>query len=108
MGHIKVTKTNKTKKKLWHWDPVHQQAFDAVKATIAHDVTLDYPDYSQGFEIYTDSSKLQLGAKITQHDRPLAFFSRKLSPAHQKYSMTKQELLWKHSKSSKECIGDKP
>ncbi len=51
------------------------------------------PDYSQGFEIYTDSSKLQLGAIITQQNRPLAFFSRKLSPAQQKYSVTKQELL---------------
>ena len=52
-----------------------------------------YPDYSQGFEIYTDSSKLQLGAVITQHNRPLAFFSRKLSPTQQKYSVAEQELL---------------
>ena len=57
-GHTKVTKANKPKKKPWHWDPVHQKAFDTVKATIAHDFALAYPDYSQGFEIYTDSSKL--------------------------------------------------
>ena len=92
-GHTKVTKDNKTKKQLSHWDPVHQQAFDTVKATISRDVTLAYPDYSQGFEIYTDSSKLQLGAIIIQHNRLLAFFSRKLSPAQQKYIVTKQELL---------------
>jgi hypothetical protein len=92
-GHTKVTKANKTKKKLWHWDNIHQQAFDTVKATIARDVTLAYPDYSQGFEIYTDSSKLQLGAVMTQNNRPLAFFSRKLSPTQQKYSVTEQELL---------------
>ena len=48
-GHTKVTKANKTKKKPWHWDEVHQQACDTVKATIAHDVTLAYPDYSQGY-----------------------------------------------------------
>ena len=30
---------------------------------------------------------------ITQQNRLLAFFSRKLSPAQQKYSVTKQELL---------------
>jgi hypothetical protein len=53
-GHTKVTRANKTKKKPWHWDNIHQQAFDTVKATIAHDVTLAYPDYSQGFEIYTE------------------------------------------------------
>jgi len=37
----------------WHWDTIHQQAFDNVKATIAKDVTLAYPDYAQGFEVYT-------------------------------------------------------
>eukprot|EP00804_Cyclotella_cryptica_P009940 CCRYP_017363-RA/>CCRYP_017363-RA protein AED:0.43 eAED:0.62 QI:0/0/0/1/0/0/3/0/158 len=51
---------NKTKKKPWHWDIVHQQAFDTVKATIACDITLAYPDYPQSFEIvYTDSSQFQ-------------------------------------------------
>ena len=35
----------------------------------------------------------QLGAVITQNNRPLEFFSRKLSTAQQKYSLTKQELL---------------
>jgi len=92
-GHTKVTRANKTKKKPWHWDDVHQQAFNTVKATIARDVTLAYPDYSQGFEIYTDSSKFQLGAVDTQKNRPLAFFSHKLNTAQQKYSVTKQELL---------------
>eukprot|EP00804_Cyclotella_cryptica_P011980 CCRYP_004452-RA/>CCRYP_004452-RA protein AED:0.26 eAED:0.42 QI:0/0/0/1/0/0/3/0/454 len=72
---------------------IYQQAFDTVKATIARDVTLVYPDYSQGFDIYTDSSKYQLGAVITQNNRPLAFFSRKLSQAQQKYRVTEQELL---------------
>jgi len=79
-GHTKITRANKTKKRPWHWDAVHQNAFDNVKATIARDVTLAYPDYSQGFEIYTDSSKFQLGAMITQNNRQLVFFSRKLSP----------------------------
>ncbi len=92
-GHTKVTRANKTKKQPWHWDKIHQQAFDTVKATIACDVTLAYPAYSQGFEFYTDSSKFQLGAVMTQNNRPLAFFSRKLSPTQQKYSVTEQELL---------------
>ena len=92
-GHTKVTKANKTKKKPWHWDNIHQQAFNTVKATIAGDVTLDYPDHSQGFEIYTDSSKFQLGAVMAQNNRPLVFFSKKLIPTQQKYSVTKQELL---------------
>jgi hypothetical protein len=30
-GETKTTKKNKTKKKPWRWDPIHQQAFDNVK-----------------------------------------------------------------------------
>ncbi len=52
-----------------------------------------YPDYSEVFEIYTDASSKQLGAVITQKNRPIAFFSRKLSVAQRKYSVTKIELL---------------
>jgi hypothetical protein len=92
-GHTKTTKKAKTKKKPWHWNDEHQKAFDTVKATIARDVALAYPDYSQEFEIYTDGSKTQLGAVITQNNRPIAFFSRKLSEAQRKYSITEIELL---------------
>ncbi len=52
-----------------------------------------YPDYSKVFEIYTDASSKQLGAAITQDNRPIVFFSRKLSNAQRKYSVTKIELL---------------
>ncbi len=77
----------------WHWDEVHQRAFNHVKAKIAKDVVLAYPDYSKVFEIYTDASSKQLGAVITQGNRPIPFFSRKLSNAQRKYSITNIELL---------------
>ena len=64
-GQTKSTKTKRTMKVPWHWDEVHQKAFDHVKATIAKDVVLTYPDYSKVFEIYTDASSKQLGAVIT-------------------------------------------
>jgi len=54
---------------------------------------LAYPDYSEVFKIYTDASSNQLGAVITQKNRPIAFFSRKLSAAQRKYSVTEIELL---------------
>ncbi len=52
-----------------------------------------YPDYFKVFEIYTDASSKQLGAVITQDNRPIGFFSWKLSDAQRKYSITKIELL---------------
>jgi hypothetical protein len=98
VGECRETKTirkNETKKQPWRWDSIHQQAFDNVKAAIAKETVLAYPDFSKPFEIYTDASSMQLGAVITQDNRPIAFFSRKLSEMQQKYSVTEIELLAK-------------
>ncbi len=64
-----------------------------VKATIVEEIVLAYPDFLEPFEIYTDASTKQLGAVITQENRPIAFFSRKLSGAQSKYTVIKLELL---------------
>jgi hypothetical protein len=92
-GETKTTKMNKTKKKPWQWDPTHQQAFNNIKAAIAKETVLAYPDFLRPFEIYTDASSMQLGAVITQDNRPIAFFNRRLSKMQQKYSVTEIELL---------------
>jgi hypothetical protein len=92
-GQTKATKAKGTKKASWHWDDIHQQAFNLVKTTIACDVVLAYPDYSEKFEIYTDASNSQIGSVITQKNRPLAFFSRKLSDTQKRYNTTEKELL---------------
>jgi hypothetical protein len=87
-GQTKTTKAKGTKKVAWNWDEVHQRAFNHVKATVKKDLVLAYLDYSKVFEIYTDASSKQLGAVITQDNRPIAFFSWILQ-----YSVIKIELL---------------
>jgi hypothetical protein len=52
----KTTRMNKTKKNSWRRDPIHQQAFDNVKAAIAKETVIAYPDFSKPFERYTDAS----------------------------------------------------
>jgi hypothetical protein len=56
-GETKTTKKNKTKKKPWQWESIHQRAFDNIKATIAKEVVLAYLDFTKPFEIYTDASR---------------------------------------------------
>jgi hypothetical protein len=103
-GQTKTTKEKETKKVPWHQDEVHQRAFNHVKAT-TKDVVLAYLNYSKVFEIYTDACSKQLGAVITQDNRPIAFFSRKLSNTQCKYSITKFELLATIVKTLKEFKG---
>ena len=88
-SQTKVTRAKGAKRVPWHWDEVHQRAFNHIKATIARELVLAYPDYSKVFEISTDVSSKQLGAVITQENRPIAFFSWKLSSTQRKYSVTK-------------------
>jgi hypothetical protein len=56
-------------------------------------VLLAYPDFSQPFILHTDASDYQLGAVISQNNKPIAFYSRKLNDAQHKYTTTERELL---------------
>jgi hypothetical protein len=75
------------------WHDKETKAFEDIKAIISRKTLLAYPDFSNDFHIDTDSSDYQLGAVIMQDDRPLAFYSRKLSNAQKRYTTGKQELL---------------
>jgi hypothetical protein len=92
-GQTKTTRAKGTEKVPWHWDEVHQRAFNHVKATIAKDVVLACPDYFKVFKIYTDASSKQLGAVITQDNRPIAFFSGN-SPKHSANTMSPKLNYW--------------
>jgi hypothetical protein len=84
-GETTTTKKNKTKKKPWRWESIHQQAFDNVKATIAKEVVLAYPDFTKLFEIYTDASTMQLGSVITQASEvqnKMIFIGHQISSCH--------------------------
>ena len=70
-------KKERDKKKPFYWSSVHQEAFDNVKALLAHDMVLAYPDISKEFELYTDASARQLGAVIVQENKTNAFLSHK-------------------------------
>jgi hypothetical protein len=93
-SHLLTPLTALTKKNVkFEWTQQHQQAFNSLKHFLAHKVVLAYPDFSVPFEIYTDASKYQIGSIITQKDKPLAFYSRKLTDPQTRYTVTELKLL---------------
>jgi hypothetical protein len=92
-SHILAPLTNLTGKGTFHWNDIHQKAFDAMKALMVEDVLLRYPDHNLPFHINTDASDYQLGSVILQQDIPVAYYSRKLSIAQQNYTTIEKELL---------------
>jgi hypothetical protein len=52
-----------------------------------------YPDFNKpdSFHLYTDASDHQLGAVIMQDKKPIAFYSRKLNTAQNRYTTTERD-----------------
>jgi RNase H-like domain found in reverse transcriptase len=85
--------TELTGKKPFVWEDKHQQAFEQMKALIATDALLAYPNHNKPFDIKTDTSDYQLGAVIKWDSRPVAYSIRKLNSAQKNYTTIKKELL---------------
>lgn len=83
-----------TRKKVpWMWEALQQNAFDAIKAALTEAPCLAFPDFEKPFEVHTDASLHGIGAVLLQDGRPIAFESRRLTPAEQNYPTGEQELL---------------
>ena len=82
-----------SKKVKFQWTDTEQEAFEKMKRIISKDALLSCPNFNKPFTIYTDASHTQLGGVITQDDRPIAFYSRKLNAAQTHHTTTERELL---------------
>ncbi|PKU63286.1 RNA-directed DNA polymerase [Dendrobium catenatum] len=84
--------TDCLKSKTWHWNQEQQTSFDNIKAALTSAPVLAIPDFHKPFSVDTDASAIGVGAVLSQEDRPIEFFSEKLSPTRQNWSVYEQEL----------------
>jgi hypothetical protein len=84
---------SKTGKLNWKWGEERQKAFEKAKDILSKEARLSYPNFSKPFDLYTDASDLQLGARLVQEGKPLGFFTRELNSAQMNYTVGEKELL---------------
>ena len=80
-----------SKQATWNWTQEHQKAFKLMKKSIFRETLLVYPNFSKPFVIHTDASKVLLGAVISQDNKPIAFYTRKLNSTQVNYTTTKEK-----------------
>ena len=79
------------------WTAELEAAFTRMKAALGSSPILQLPDMSRPFILQTDASEGGIGAALLQEEGttrlPVAFWSRKLKPAEQRYSTIERECL---------------
>ncbi|KAF7835758.1 retrotransposon-related protein [Senna tora] len=73
--------------------PQATTAFNALKTTITTAPVLVLPDFSKPFTIETDASGMGVGAVLSQHGRPIVFFSKKMFSRMQNRSTYAREMF---------------
>ena len=88
----------------FQWTPIQQQAFDVIKSKFLEEPILALPDPNKEFHLETDASNNAIGAILRQPHQdpknpaktvylPIAYLSRKLTPAQKNYEIYDKELL---------------
>uniref|UniRef100_A0AAV2IR00 Reverse transcriptase/retrotransposon-derived protein RNase H-like domain-containing protein n=1 Tax=Knipowitschia caucasica TaxID=637954 RepID=A0AAV2IR00_KNICA len=82
---------------VFQWTDEHQAAFTMLKEKLTTAPVLGYPRTEGKFILDTDASNNSVGAVLSQiqwgEERVLTYASSRLSPAQQRYCVTRRELL---------------
>jgi hypothetical protein len=75
------------------WGPAQRAAFDFLKQALISAPVLAVFDPEKAISVHTDASDHAIGAVLMQEGRPVAYESRKLTPAERNYAVHEKEEL---------------
>ena len=75
------------------WTESHEKDCQQIKDLISKEVTLAYFDPTKPTTIQVDASSQGLGAALLQNNKPVAFVSKSLTLAEQRYANIEHEML---------------
>ena len=82
-----------TIKQTFKWTQVKQDAFNKTNRIVAGDTLLTYNNFNETFKIHTNASEFQLWADISQKDKPIFFYCRKITGSQRLYKVIDRELI---------------
>ncbi|GFS77495.1 retrovirus-related Pol polyprotein from transposon 297 [Trichonephila clavipes] len=77
----------------FNWSTEAQNSFIKVKRALTEAPVLQLPNFQEQFNLFTDASRVGIGAVYYQNQRPIAFTSRTLNKAERNYTVTERECL---------------
>ncbi|XP_028556143.1 uncharacterized protein LOC114581024 [Dendrobium catenatum] len=84
--------TDVLKQPQFSWSTAQQESFEAIKSALSTAPVLSLPDFEKPFMVDTDASTVGVGAVLSQNGKPVEYFSEKLSPSRQRWTVYEQEL----------------
>jgi hypothetical protein len=89
-----------------------KNSFNLLKRKITEQPILVLPDFQKTFQVKCDASGFEIGAVLSQEDRPIEYFSEKMNEAKVKCSTYDKEFYaiiqtlkkWRHYLIPKEFV----